>query len=273
MSDITLSTSVRNSLLSLSNSTDLVSKTQSRLSTGNRINSALNDATTYFSAKGLENRASEFTDRKNQIDQGISVIGAAITGASSIEKTLNQMKGIVKSAATADSATRETLKSQYNDFLKQIDNTAKDSSYNGVNLLSGSDVKLTVKFGDSERASLSVQAKNLNTSKEGLDLQEITGFGSTTEELEAMGSKLDGAISTVRASAKELGSNVALLQTRADFTKDYVATLEEGSRRLSVADLDSEGANLVALQTRQQLAVQSLSLANQSEQAVMRLFR
>ena len=273
MSSITLSSSVRNAMLSLSNTMDSVSKNQSRLSTGNRINTAIDGPPAYFSAKSLNDRARDLTDRKSQIDQGISVIGAALTGASSIESTLTQMKGIVKSAATADEATRETLKTQYNDLLKSIDKTAGDSSYNGVNLLNGGDVKLTVQFGDSERASQSVQAKNLSTSKDGLNLQEITGFGSTTEELDAMGSKLDGAINTVRASAKELGSNVALLQMRADFTKDYVATLEEGSRRLTVADLSSEGANLMALQTRQQLGVQSLSFANQSQQAVMQLFR
>lgn len=273
MSSITLSSSVRNAMLSLSNTMDSVSKNQSRLSTGNRINTAIDGPPAYFSAKSLNDRARDLTDRKSQIDQGISVIGAAINGASSIESTLTEMKGIVKSAATADSATRETLKSQYNDLLTKIDKTAEDSSYSGVNLLNGGEVKLTVQFSESDRTKLSVQAKNMSTSKDGLNLQEITGFGSTTEELDAMGSKLDGAINTVRASAKELGSNVALLQMRADFTKDYVATLEEGSRRLTVADLSSEGANLMALQTRQQLGVQSLSFANQSQQAVMQLFR
>ena len=272
MSDITLSASVRTNLLSLGSTLDSMSKTQSRLVTGNRINSALDDPTTYFAAKSLSNRASDLTDRKNQIDQGISVIGSATNGASAIESTLTKMKGIVKSAATADSATRESLKTQYNVLLKEIDKTVEDSSYIGVNLLNGGETKLTVQFSDSESSKLSVQSKALDTSKEGLDLQEISGFGSSAKELQDMGSKLDGAIATVRAQASELGKNTAILQTRSEFTKEFANVLQEGSNKLTLADLNEEGANLLALQTRQQLGTQALSLANQSQQAVMRLF-
>ena len=273
MSDITLSASSRNALLSLSNSTDMMARTQSRLTSGQKLASAVDNAVSYFQAKSLNDRAADFTDRKDRIDQGISVIGAALNGASTIEGTLKQMKGIVISAATADSATRDTLKSQYNDLLKQIDKTAEDSSYNGLSLLTGGGAKLTVQFSDVESAKLTVESKQLNTSEGGLNLQQITGFGSTAEDLSAMGTKLDTAIATVRSSAAELGGASATLQTRLDFTKSYVSTLQEGGGKMTLADLNEEGANLVALQTRQQIGIQSLSLAGQQQQAILSLLR
>ncbi len=273
MSDISLTASSRNTLLSLNSTSDLMARTQSRLSTGLKVSSAIDDAVSYFKAKSLDNRASDFTERKDKIDQGISVIGAAINGTTSIDGVLKQMKGIVNSAATADSATRDSLKSQYNDLLKQLDKTAEDSIYNGVNLLTGGDVKLTVQFSDAESAKFTVQSKKLDTSKESLNLQEITGFGSTAEDLGAMSAKLDTALNTVIARATELGGNSTFLQTRMDFTQNFINTLQEGSSKLTLADLNSEGANLVALQTRQQIGIQSLSIAGQQQQAILSLLR
>jgi flagellin-like hook-associated protein FlgL len=83
---------------------------------------------------------------------------------------------------------------------------------------------------------------------------------------------LDSAITTIRTNAATLGSNVSLLQTRLDFMTSYVNTLTGGSDKLTLADLNEEGANLVALQTRQQLATQTLAFAGQAEQAVLQLF-
>ena len=85
--------------------------------------------------------------------------------------------------------------------------------------------------------------------------------------------ELDSAVSTLRGEAQSLGSRIALLQTRLDFTSKYVNNLEEGAGKLTLADINEEGANLVALQTRQQLGMAALSFAGQSEQAVLQLFR
>lgn len=272
-SDITLSSSTRNSLMSLSNTQEMMSRTQNKLSSGPKVASAIDNATTYFQAKSLDTRAAEFTDKKDQIGQGISVIGAALNGTSTIDSVLKQMKGVVNSARTADAATKDTLKEQYNTLVKEIDKIAADSSYNGINLLNGGDSKLTVQFSDNENAKLTVQSKKLDTSKESLNLQQIDGFGSTTEELDAMSTKLDSAINTVRARSAELGGNSAMLQSRMDFTKNYINTLQEGSNRLTLANLNEEGANLTALQTRQQIGIQSLSFAGQQEQSILSLFR
>ena len=84
---------------------------------------------------------------------------------------------------------------------------------------------------------------------------------------------LDNALKTLRSNAQTLGSNVALLQTRLDFTDVYVDVLETGAAKLTLADLNEEGANLLALQTRQQLGISALAFAGQAEQGILALFR
>ena len=84
---------------------------------------------------------------------------------------------------------------------------------------------------------------------------------------------MDAALVTLRSQTQTLGSNVALLQTRLDFTEDYVNTLDAGASKLTLADLNEEGANLLALQTRQQLGISALAFAGQAEQGILGLFR
>lgn len=86
-------------------------------------------------------------------------------------------------------------------------------------------------------------------------------------------SNLDTALTTLRSNAQKLGTNVALLQTRLEFTENYVNTLQTGADKLTLADLNEEGANLLALQTRQQLGISALSFAGQAEQSILALFR
>ena len=93
-----------------------------------------------------------------------------------------------------------------------------------------------------------------------------------TDDIENLIIDLDAALATLRSQSQQLGSNVALLQTRLDFTEQYTNTLEEGAGKLVLADLNEEGANLLALQTRQQLGISALAFAGQSEQGILSLF-
>ena len=99
-----------------------------------------------------------------------------------------------------------------------------------------------------------------------IDSTFVTQINSLVTDLEL-------ALTTLRTKAQTLGSNVALLQTRLEFTENYVNTLQTGADKLTLADLNEEGANLLALQTRQQLGIQALSFAGQAEQGILALFR
>jgi len=286
--NVTLTSAIRTNLLSLQQTGDLVNRTNSRLSTGLKVASAIDDAVNYFQAKQLSDRASDLTTRKEIIDQGVSSLKSAIGGLESVEKILTQMKGIVLSAKSAPTGGERTdLMKQFNTLGTQLTNLANDTSFQGLNLVNSTNTQLKVQFSEKSSATLTISGVDSRVSK----LQGIAGnLGSaaasglasggwsavqpsTMSQLDQVIASLDSAITGVRSNAKNLGTNVALLQTRLDFTKNYVNTLTEGSSKLTLADLSEEGANLVSLQTRQQMGIQALSFAGQQNQGILSLFR
>src|SRR3954468_6352311 len=154
--EITLSSATRSNLLSLQNTTNLIGRTQERLATGLKVNSAIDDALAFFKARNLNSRASDLASIKDAINGGISVLTAAVQGLESIESVLKQMKALAQSAISApESATRAKLASQFNELRSQVDNMAEHSSFNGINLLKNSPAsfkpgadQLTFKFNE-----------------------------------------------------------------------------------------------------------------------------
>ena len=303
--NITLSTGIRNNLLALQNTKSNISTIQGHLATGLTVSSPIDDAVKYFQAKSLSDRASDLTTRKDAIDQGVSALTAASNALTSVESLVNQFKGILDSARSGSATQRKAYSSQLANIVDQIQNLVSDASYKGLNLVNSSTSTLTVYFSDKSSSKLKVTGINFNTSKLFVSstgsnaLQAISGFAllsklgfktygaklsgyllSKASQLALFNSHadnaqsiLDGTIQNIRAQAANLGANVAVLNVRLDFTNQYVNTLTTGAEKLTVADLNSESASLVSLQTRQQLGIQSLSLANQADQAVLQLFR
>ena len=387
MADITLSSSVRQNLLSLQQTTDLIGRTQNRLSTGLRVAGPIDDPVSYFQAKGLSDRASDFSEKKDNIDQGISSLTAATDAIAAIESLVQQLKGLATNAKSSTTTTQiDNIVTQFNDLRTQINNLASDASYQGLNLVNGTGSTLSVNFSNDTASILNVASVDIRVDSTGLDVAKLTtwtgdgialntakitagtitvgasqitvtvggqtastitlgdtftlqygtqtftltvsstatfngsngisagtysvgdtitfealstatgngtkvlnlgastvtvteqaatkaiGVGFSTE-LSARITNLDSALTTLRSRAQTLGSNVALLQTRLDFTQNYVNTLTSGAGKLTLSDLNEEGANLLALQTRQQLGIQALSFAGQSEQSILGLFR
>ena len=164
---------------------------------------------------------------------------------------------------------RASYVDRYNDILGQIDQLAKDAGYKGVNLLGGTDQSLTVVFNEDRSSSLTI--KGVDGSASGLGLTPETDW-STNAGIDAALTKIDSAISTLRSMSSEFGNNYSVVQTREEFTENLINVLEEGSDKLTLADMNEESANMLALQTRQQLAINSLSLASQAAQSVLKLF-
>ena len=385
MADVTLTAAVRNSLMSLQNTTDMINRTQGRLSTGLKVSSAIDDPVAFFQAKNLTDRASDFTEKKDSIDQGISSLTAAVDGIEAVENLVNQLKGVANSMKAATGTQFTDLLTQYNDLRSQIDLLTSDSTYQGTNLINGTGQTLSVEFSDKSTSKLTVSSVDVTAN--GMNVNDVTNtttlgsnvlamnhadfaagsltngasisvtyvgstvtlttasaaqtftYGTQTITLGALTagassyaltqgtsytvslgtatavtlsgttlstalsgisaaggvstvaadgktyvgesnataidaaiSDLSTALTTLRTEASSLGNNVALLQTRLDFTGSYVNTLEEGGSKLTLADINEEGANLLALQTRQQLGIQSLSFAGQAEQSVLSLF-
>jgi flagellin-like hook-associated protein FlgL len=270
---IALSAGVRSNLLSLQSTTNFIETTQTRLSSGLKVNSALDNASAYFTSVALNNRASDLDTLKSDIDLSVSTIESAINGIDAITELVEQAKGLANQAkATGDTNERSTLATQFNELLNQIDDLANDSSFNGTNLLKATPDNLTVAFNEDSTSSLTITGLDSTTASTGIDITEAAGdFGSDANVNTSL-SELNSALSELRTNAATLGSNSTVLQTRLDFTSDIVNTLETGAGKLTLADLNEESASLLALQTRQQLGINSLSLAAQSERSILALF-
>jgi len=347
MSSISLTASMRSNLLSLQQTASLMSQTQERLSSGKKVNSAIDNPSSYYTAQSLSNRANDLSGLLDSMGQAISTIKAANEGIEAITSFVEQAKAVATSALdTTDGASRKDYMDQFNAILGQIDKLAKDSGYKGINLLQDDD--LTVTFNESRTNQLKIEGVKADTSADGLNIAEAawgidkgassaanvikadgtpttaitaeqgtngivvksgddyylykgdavaadakidlsgarklvevgtkvydftaTGTGGVAEKIQASIEKATMAIEKLRGYASAFGNNYSIVQTRESFTTNLINVLEEGADKLTLADMNEESANMLALQTRQQLAINSLSLASQAAQSVLKLF-
>ncbi len=166
----------------------------------------------------------------------------------------------------AESSLSSAEEQQYQNILSQYDSLIKDSSYKGVNLLQEQDLKVT--FNESRSAWLDVKGKDASSAALGLTTTEW----NNKEDIEKSIEELTAAMNQIRSMSAELGSYYNIVLNRQDFTENLINVLEEGADKLTLADMNEESANMLALQTRQQLATNSLSLASQAAQSILRLF-
>lgn len=339
MADISLTASMRSNLLSLQQTQSLMDTTQERLSTGKKVNSAIDNPSSYYTAQSLTNRASDLSSLLDSMGQAVQTIQAANEGIEAITEFANQAKAIATSANdTSDGESIKNYMSQFDEILKQIDGIAKDSGYKGVNLLE-KDQELKVVFNEDRSSSLTVKGDDATTT--GLEINEaetwVTKSDETADEYETTGdytvgnyvysgnkvyevakeiegstgatnldaliadgslveteytttdgnfkkvtihkdaisdsiTEVENAVSKLRNMASVFGNNYSIVENRESFTENLINVLEEGADKLTLADMNEESANMLALQTRQRLAINSLSLASQAAQSVLSLF-
>jgi flagellin len=270
MSDIVLSQGVRSNLLQLQQTADLITKTQTRLATGKRVNSALDNPINYFTAQGLNVRADDLNSLLDSMSTGINTIQAANNGITSITKLVQSAQSLVSQAQqTTDTTVRATLASQYDSLLSQIDQLAADAGINGVNLINGDSLTLTLNETGSSTVTISGVT---DTTSGALAVNSSANNWASAADISTAASELTTALVTLRSQSQALSSNLQVVQTRQDFTKSMINTLNAGADSLTLADSNEEGANLLALQTRQQLSTTALSLAAQADRNVLRLF-
>ena len=380
MADISLTASMRSNLLSLQQTQSLMDTTQERLSTGKKVNSAIDNPSSYYAAQSLTNRASDLSALLDSMGQAIQTIQAADEGIKTITEFAEQAKAVANSArdeaalkatgslsfdasitsgnttegvtikvtnedgeveekqimmsaqkstiaevrtdmatqleaddsiadaVVADDGTititaaagykveivggvgafegkisgetakeptagkvnesRQKLAAQFDSILAQIDKVANDSSYKGVNLLQGNDLKVV--FNEDRSSDLVIEGKDASSA--GLKIAASANDWKTNTDVDAAITQIEDAIKELRTMSSEFGNNYSIVQSRETFTENLINVLEEGSDKLTLADMNEESANMLALQTRQQLAINSLSLASQAAQSVLKLF-
>jgi flagellin-like hook-associated protein FlgL len=203
-------------------------------------------------------------------DAASSTIGAVVyPGAGTGTLTFGAVAAPVADAASQ--TIRANLVAQYNNVIQQITTTAQDSSFNGINLLNGDDLKLT--FNETGKSTLTIQGVTFNAAGLGLaPLVSGTDFLDNASAKAVM-AKVSSASDALRTQASTLGSNLSIVQIRQDFSKNLINVLQTGSANLTLADTNEEAANSQALATRQSIAVSALALANQSQASVLQLLR
>ncbi len=192
--------------------------------------------------------------------------------------TTGQIVSIVGGAT--NQTTRDSAAASFREVLNQIRNSALDAGFNGTNLLQGD--FLRVGFNEDNTTSITTQGRRLDASAlgfvqdVGLNSAIATGDSArdfqSDSEINAALTKVRAAKSTLSAQQAQFATNANLLTNRQEYTKASILNLNDGADLLTLADINEEGANLTSLQTRQQLSVTALSLANQSDQAILRLF-
>ncbi|GJE16226.1 flagellin N-terminal helical domain-containing protein [Methylobacterium marchantiae] len=229
----------------------------------------------------------EFEASTDQTVLGFSA-GAADTAGTdyygaNLDKNVKQSSDLVVTGVSS----RKALGEQYNALLTQIDQLARDASFNGVNLLSSADEsnKLNIQFNEKDTSNLSVQG--VDATSVGLDLTSLNGSSASAAttnnsnrgnflldaDIKGTAKELSAATDNLRSMASTFGSNLSVVQNRQDFTKNIINVLDTGSANLTDADLNEEAANSQALTTRQSLGISALSLANQAQQGVLQLLR
>ncbi|MGN6411995.1 MAG: flagellin, partial [Nitrobacter sp.] len=203
-------------------------------------------------------------------DHASATIGA-LSGTATGSGLFTAGAGSAPVADANSQNTRASLIAQYNQVIDQIKTTAQDSSFNGVNLLNGDQLKLV--FNETGKSTLTIQGVTFDPAGLGLSsLTKGTDFLDNSN-INTVLNSLNDASSTLRSQASAFGSNLSIVQIRQDFSKNLINVLQTGSSNLTLADTNEEAANSQALATRQSIAVSALALANQSQQSVLQLLR
>jgi flagellin-like hook-associated protein FlgL len=266
---VSLSGALRTDLFSLQQTTRLGAQADERLGSGLQIRNPLDGAQEFFQSNALSDRAGDLTRAKDGVDQAISTVQAATNGLDAIDDLTQQAEGLARAArATSDPAQREALAGQFNEVLNQIDNIAQDAGFNGTNLVQSTPDNLPVALN--ETGSSSVTFEGADSTSGGLGITPTT-FASDADIDTAL-AQTTTARSTVRTNTAGLSSGIAALQTRIEFTQNLTNTLESAAADLTNVDLNEAAANRLAIDSRQQIGLNSLSLGAQSESAILGLF-
>jgi flagellin len=208
---------------------------------------------------------------ENLSTEALTVVGATATA-------VNGGTGGSNTQTIGGNDVRKGLMQQFNDLRKQLDKLAGDGSYNGINLVKADKLKIT--FNEFGTSSIEIQAKNVAGTVRGISTEsnslniaaaDADEF-STDSDLDARLDDLNDALTTLQTQSSDFGAALTTVQNRQEFTRAMINTLQQGADSLTLADSNEEGANLLALNTRQQLSQTALSLASQASQAVLRLF-
>jgi flagellin len=251
-----------------------MSTTQSAISTGLKVASAKDDGATYAIAQNMRGNVSGYSAVSDSLNRASSVVDVAMSAGQSISDLLIQMKQKALSASDAslDTASRQALNNDFTALRDQITTIVKNAVFNGYNLVDGSTDQITALASSDGTRKITVGSQDLSLSGSIVTVKSTSSI-STAAKASTMIAAVQASLTNVNAALAKLSAGAKKYSVQIDFTDKLSSTLTTGIGHLVDADMATESAKLTALQTKQQLGVQALSIANSAPQSILTLFQ
>jgi flagellin len=263
-------------LQNLNSTNSQLQTTQSRINTGLKVASAKDNGAVYAIAQNQRATSNSLNAVMDSLNRGQSTIDVALSAGESVSDLLSQMKekALAASDSTLDTASRTALNDEFKSLRDQITKVVSNADFNGSNMIksSGTTVKALANASGSSVLTVAAQDLSLGGSVLTTSLAATSTIGTQTTASAMIGT-LTTAIANVGAALGKLGTGSKALASHLSFISKLQDTLDAGVGNLVDADLAKESAKLQALQTKQQLGIQALSIANQSSSTLLSLFR
>jgi flagellin len=252
---------------------DLVS-TQNIVSTGKTINSAKDNGAIWSIAQTMQGKVDSLDSVQDSLNRAQSTIDVAMSAGQQVADLLTQMKAKVLAAAdtSLDTVSRQALNADFKSLRDQINKVTNNADFNGINMIKSGGTTLQALANDSGSQRMTVMAEDLSVGGANVTLSATASFNSASSASAYIGT-IDTDITNVNTALTKLGTGANALSGHLKFVKGLQDSLTTGISNLVDADMAAESAKLQALQTKQQLGVQALSIANQSTSIMLSLFR
>ncbi len=249
--------------------------TQNAINSGLKVASAKDDGATYAIAQNMRGDVAGYSAVTDSINRGISSVDVALSAGQSISDLMIEMKqkALAASDVSMDTASRQALNEDFSALRDQITSIVNNAAFNGFNLIDGSATNGISVLASSDGAKrITVSGENMSLGG-GIISVATTSTISTQAQASAMVATVETSLNNVNSALARLGSGSKKLSVQATFVHNLSDTLTTGIGNLVDADMATESAKLQSLQVKQQLGVQALSIANQSPQVILSLFK
>ena len=274
MLSVNTNTSAMIALEYLNQTQGQMSQVQSAISTGLKVASAKDDGATYAIAQNMRGNVAGYAAVTDSIHRGLSTVDVAMSAGQSISDLLVQMKQKALSASdtSLDTASRQAMNQDFVALRDQITSIVKNAVFNGFNLVNGTTTQITALASADGTRRITVSAQNMSLSGSIVTIKS-TGTISTSAKASTMVATVQTSLNNVNSALAKLSSGSKKFSIQAQFAQKLSDTLTAGIGNLVDANMANESAMLTSLQTKQQLGVQALSIANQGPSAILSLFR
>ena len=252
-----------------------LSVTQARINTGLKISSAKDNGAIWAIAQNQRSTSQSLNAVKDSLQRASSTVDVALSAGESVSDLLLQMKekALAASDVTLDTNSRTALNDDFKSLRDQIAKVVANADFNGANMVKSSGSQIQALANADGSSVISVAAQDLSLGGSAMGSLAATSSIGTQTLASGMIATVDSAITAVSSSLAKLGTGSKALQSHLTFVGKLQDTLDAGIGNLVDADLAKESAKLQALQTKQQLGIQALSIANQSSGILLGLFR